>query len=525
MHAGDSFILSDAHAKIALVIRPRAMIQTSMEAAAETNTFTSSARPRIARLSFWMNALAVFLIAWTLSFLISYFFFPARFLVVDDPITYRFFNEYPTWQFLCLQSRLYSNSFIWLAIRLCDTNIVGLKIYGSGLFAVLVLSLFLLNYAISRKYILSWILSLPIVISRLNWYSLIAIQGMMESVSLTACCLSAFFLVLFVESRKDRFFFASCLFYLFCLFGHERYFPAGLLLLATPVFFAKGIVRKIIYPLFPAAMFAFFYWFKSSYLGLPFWNVNGDQQITMSLDILFNHFFKVLRNSIDFDCDQIWFAGYSNEVLDLMNQRWIVNLFTIPTLVLLLFFIPVMVVNLFTRKAARAYVGLLLLGFALALAAAGSVSPERVEMRWCFSVQVFVFAILCLTFNDLSDVLRGGFAVKDGLISRVVLSVLSGALAICFIYTNNFFLHAKGINFYIDNDQIKMGDLYSYTVEPMLADGKNRIYLTTSDNWVHDFDILFVQLKEVEDYVIDSPSNPGAMPEEPDLYFFVTFYE
>ena len=497
-----------------------------MVAEAANNDVLETKRPGFARPRFWINAAAVFLVAWLAAFLISYFAFPARFLVVDDPNTYHFFKEYTTWQFLCEISRVYSNLFLWLGLRLCDNNMVGLKVYGAMLFAFLVLALFLLNYAISRKIVLSWIFSLPIVISRLDWYFLIAVQGMMESVSLTACCMSVFFLVLFIESRKDRFFFLSSLFYLFAIFGHERYFPVGLLLIVTAFFFARGLVRKAFFPAFPALAFLFFYWFKTAYLGMAFWAVTGTQQISLSFEVLFDHFFKVLHNTIDFDCDQIWFAGYSNEALAALNQRWIVSLFSFPSAFVLVLFVPVMIVQLFTKKAPRAYTGALLLGFALALAAAGSVSPERVEMRWCFSAQLFVFAILCFTLSELPYALSKDPEIgKSRFASKITITVLSGALAVCFIASNAFFLSVKGVNFYIDNDQAKMEYLYSRTVEPMLEEEKHKIWVSTSDNWVYDFNLLFRQLKEVEEYVIDSPSNPGVMPEDEEQYYFVTFYE
>ena len=267
-------------------------------------------------------ALSSFLVCWGLSFAISYFSFPGSFLVVDDPSTYRDFLTKDFLHFVLLSNRPASGFMIWLAFCFCGSDLFLLRFFITAIYALMSLSLFWLLHVISGRSVLSFLFTVALVFSRLNWYAIICVQGIMESFSLMLVCLCLNFMVLFLRTRSYKHYLWSVCFFSFAVLGHERY-----IVLLIPVFLGAylGHLRfwkKIAFSLIPISFSLLFYFYKQLFLGNDFLIVNGNNAITFSLPILVSHFFTVLKNSVGFDCSEIWYAGYDNLLLS--DKRWVV---------------------------------------------------------------------------------------------------------------------------------------------------------------------------------------------------------
>ena len=67
-----------------------------------------------------------------------------------------------------------------------------------------------------------------------------------------------------------------------------------------------------------------------------------------------------------------------------------------------------------------------------------------------------------------------------------------------------------------------MDMIYSLSVVPMKAAGKECLWVCTSDGMAHYVDDVLVQVEELKSYLISTPSNPVPAPEETDLYYYVS---
>lgn len=473
------------------------------------------------RLIFVCHCVALFCIGWAISSLFASKYFPASVLTMDDPSNYRTFLQTDFHTYVFGWSRPVASAVIWVAFTLCRADALKLQLFETGLFALFLVSFFVLIYAVSKNFFVSWFFSIAIIFSRLNWYFMIAVMGMMESVALTSCCFCAAFLIWFIKTRNNWYLLFSFLFYGLAFLSHERYFIIGVFIVFFAIVRERSIWLKLLLALLPVAAFGAFYYYRTVVLGIPFWVVTGRTAIALDIDLLLTHFKNILVNTIGFDVEQVWFAGYSNFLLE--GNEWHVKLFAYPALAVLVCWLPLEIRYIIDKDAGGFWTGLGLLGFCFSLAAAGSVSPERVEMRWVFSSQVFVFALLAFSLGIFFDhqfvrtrERRGAaWALKTtGVVIALVLA--------CSFQNSNIFFTQNRTSFYLDSEQNTMDMIYSATIIPMKLANKENLWVSTSNEMAHFVDDVLIQSDELKSYFISTPSNPIPRPAETDVYYCVT---
>ena len=473
------------------------------------------------RLLFLCHCLALFCIGWVISSLFANKYFPASVLTMDDPSNYRNFLHSDFHTYVFGWSRPASSALIWVAFTLCHADALKLQLFETGMFALFLVSFFVLLYAVAKNYFVSWFFSIAIIFSRLNWYFMIAVLGMMESLALMSCCFCAAFLIYFIKTRKIWYLLPSFLFYALAFLSHERYFIIGVFLVFFAIVRARGIWLKLLIAILPIAAFGAFYYFRTVVLGIPFWVVTGRTAISLDIEFLLNHFRNILTNTIGFDVDDIWYAGYSNFLLK--GNEWHVQLFSYPALALLVCWFPLEIRYIIDKDAGGFWTGLLLLGFCFSLAAAGSVSPERVEMRWVFSAQVYVFALLAYSLNIFFDhqFVRTKERKKAAWVLKTTGVLIALVLSCSFQNSNVFFVQNKTA-FYLDNEQSTMDMIYSATIIPMKLENKDHLWVSTSNDFAHFVEDVLIQSDELKSYFISTPANPIPRPAETEIYYYVT---
>lgn len=168
--------------------------------------------------------------------------------VMDD------YNAIDCWGNMSLQEVLFAGGYkyrpisslaIWLVVRLCGYNIYYLGYANIILNAIIAWIIFLMIK--KRSYSGAILTALVYICSRFSYYQLSQVQGIMESISLCLAICTIYFLIRYIQTSRNIFFYLSLGLYVLDTLSHERYavLIAPILFVIFLEFFQKKSKREI----------------------------------------------------------------------------------------------------------------------------------------------------------------------------------------------------------------------------------------------------------------------------------------
>ena len=427
--------------------------------------------------------------------------FSYRWFYGDDGLNYISFSNSTFYEYVFGNGRPVSYFFIWLAFRFFGNDINALLWVYAFFFALpMTVFFFLVRAVTKRNYLLTILCSLPAFLSRLNWYYFISILGIMESLALAFLLLSVYCSIRFVDSRSNRYVFFGLLFYLACIFSHERYIAVGLVWVLLILFLSPFKTwKRFFFSLLPIGCFLLFYLFKTVAIQKPFWVVSGDQSLSNNIGILFRHFLKSILNCFTLYEDQAWFSGLSNAML---TPFW-ATVFYVGGALFASCFLLGLILVLFRPEFNcnnRHTVGVLLL-FAGAVLAAASVSTERIEMRWVYPGQCLILLIFAYCWGQSFFVFKSlDRPRKMNTFYSLLASVSLLLMASTYVYSvENRYI------FYLVDDNRKADIYYSNLVVPFAESGCSRLSVVCESDKRYLLDSFLFQFHV--DYELIDPAD------------------
>ena len=350
---------------------------------------------------FWrvFAGLAAVAVLWPTIWALSHHYFPTSYLIIDDGAEYVSYTQYGFFEFFFFDHRPLTAFFMGLGFAMFGHNVTALLVYASLFFALTIVAVFVLIREVSGSYIFALAFSAMALFSRLNWYFYANYFGVMESLALGMAALALFFLVRFIRNREHPVWFILFVaFVLLASWAHERYFLLFLVSIIAALVGFAGWKRKLVFTGVALGALAVFFIDRFLIARGSFLSATGTA-IVWDIPAMFRNFFKLIVNTFTL-ADDVWYlSGITNQMLD----GWHQFLFTATGILLLAIVIVGLVffvLDLVKKRYLNAFVFLSVLAFYLFTAAAGSVSVSRVEPRWMFTCQVFLFALCSHSMTD-----------------------------------------------------------------------------------------------------------------------------
>ena len=356
---------------------------------------------------FWygIGFVAAIAVLWPTIWTLSHHFFPTSYLIIDDGNEYVLFTKYNFFEYFFFDHRPVTAFFMGLGFTMFGHATTPLLVYASLFFALTIVALFILFKEASGSCLLAAIFSAAALFSRLNWYYYAGYFGIMESLALGMAALALFFMIRFIRNRGHGVWLVlSAVFTLLACWSHERY----ILLFAVPVIAAligfAGWKRKLLFAGISAGIVAVF-------LVDRLWISRGTlmaatgASIVWDIASIFRNFFKLLVNTFTL-YDDVWYlSGVTNAMLDDWH-RFVFAATGILLLAIVLMGLVLFVLDLKKKRFANSFIFLAIGVFYGFTAAGGSVSTGRVEPRWMFTSQMFLFALCAFSIANLCSYLE-----------------------------------------------------------------------------------------------------------------------
>lgn len=364
--------------------------------------------------------------------------------------------------------------FICLGYLIFGLNTGLLSWYWAAFFALALVCVFLLFYYASGSFWLSALFLGAATFSRLNWYYYIVGFGVMESLALGFSCLSALFLVRYIRSGGWKNVFASALLVACALFSHERFMAMALVFGIVGAIFTKGWWKRLLVLFGGILISGLFIVYKAVFLQVNPFVVTGRTEITTSFPLLWEHFWTIFINCFGLVENVNWYAGMTTEMIETKGALFL-GLTLAIGFVLLALAIFDLVRSILKKDWSHFGVYLALGLFYAAIAAGGCVSPSRIETRWNYPPQIFLFAILLFALSSLRlPHFEKGERINEKTVG-VTAKAVTGFLLAVGVAVSGLYVLRNRFHFYID-DWYKTGSsYYTQIIDSFQKSGKEKL--------------------------------------------------
>ena len=399
----------------------------------------------------------------------------------DDFNIYNSMLKHGFWYVVGASSRPISLVFILLGFQLFGINTSLLGWYWAAFFAFALVCVYVLFSYVTRNLWLPFVFLLAALFSRLNWYYYIVAWGVMESLALAFTCLSLLFLVRWHRDRKWPSFVICLVFALLTLLCHERFLALPVVIAIIGVILGQGWKQKTVFGVSGVLISVAFYILKTVVLGMSFWVVTGKVDISLDIGTLVHNFWRLFVNCFYLDESQHWYTGLSTSMVQ--GAGSVAMAFSVAFAILcFVFVIYDLVLGLYEKRWHHVTVYLFIAFFYLAVAAGGSVSPDRIEPRWVYPAQMMVFLLWAFALRSfrLPEGARlklspaGKIAAVQG--SRIGVS----AFTLLALSLSSFYVMNNRYRYYIDDWYSEGQTYYDSIIKPYRESGKEALFLLTT---------------------------------------------